>query len=138
MTLHKMLDSTLFYGQVLIYARNAYDQCVKLFQGSVANARKDENVWDYLTYEVDQWICGNHWTLIYVKHYAYEDKLETCYCNSDRWTRENRPYKSSYQVEKELKCLRESNGAWKVGFFLKVKDLCGLILLRTPKKQRKS
>ena len=105
MTLHKMLDSTLFYGQVLIYARNAYDQCVKLFQGSVANARKDENVWDYLTYEVDQWICGNHWTLIYVKHYAYEDKLETCYCNSDRWTRENRPYKSSYQVEKELKCL---------------------------------
>lgn len=34
--------------------------------------------------------------------------------------------------------MRESNGAWKVGFFLKVKDLCGLILLRTPKKQRKS
>lgn len=34
--------------------------------------------------------------------------------------------------------MRESNGAWKAGFFLKVKDLCGLILLRTPKKQRKS
>lgn len=105
MILHEMLANTSFCGQVLIYARNAYDQCVKLFQGSVENARKDENVWDYLTYEVDQWICGNHWTLIYVKHYAYEDRLETCYYDSDRWTRENRPYKSSYEVEKELKCL---------------------------------
>ena len=93
MILHEMLANTSYYGQVLIYARNAYDQCV------------DEYVWDYLTYEVDQWICGNHWTLIYVKHYAYEDRLETCYYDSDRWTRENRPYKSSYEVEKELKCL---------------------------------
>ena len=79
MILHEMLASTSYYGQVLIYARNAYDQCVEIFQGSVENARKDEYVWDYLTYEVDQWICGNHWTLIYVKHYAYEDRLETCY-----------------------------------------------------------
>ena len=67
MILHEMLANTSYYGQVLIYARNAYDQCVEIFQGSVENARKDEYVWDYLTYEVDQWICGNHWTLIYVK-----------------------------------------------------------------------
>ena len=90
MILHEMLANTSYYGQVLIYARNAYDQCVEIFQGSVENARKDEYVWDYLTY---------------VKHYAYEDRLETCYYDSDRWTRENRPYKSSYEVEKELKCL---------------------------------
>ena len=62
MILHEMLANTSYYGQVLIYARNAYDQCVEIFQGSVENARKDEYVWDYLTYEVDQWICGNHWT----------------------------------------------------------------------------
>lgn len=53
MILHEMLASTSYYGQVLIYARNAYDQCVEIFQGSVENARKDEYVWDYLTYEVD-------------------------------------------------------------------------------------
>ena len=32
MILHEMLANTSFYGQVLIYARNAYDQCVKLFR----------------------------------------------------------------------------------------------------------
>ena len=106
MILHEMLASTSYYGQVLIYARNAYDQCVEIFQGSVENARKDEYVWDYLTSEVDQWICGNHWTLIYVKHYAYEDRLETCYYDSDRCTRENRHYESSYEVEKESNCVR--------------------------------
>ena len=42
MILHEMLANTSYYGQVLIYARNAYDQCVEIFQGSVENARKDE------------------------------------------------------------------------------------------------
>lgn len=103
MTLYEMLDRTLYYGNVLIYNRNAYDQCMKLFQGTVSEARKDEDyVWDYLMQEVDQWICGNGWTLIYVKYHHYNDRLENHYLNSKNWTKENRPYKGSYEVEKEL------------------------------------
>lgn len=103
MTLYEMLDKTLYYGNVLIYHRNAYDQCIKIFQGAVSDARQDEDVWDYLMREIDQWICGNEWMLIYVKFHYYNDRLENHYIYSDNWTRENRPYKSSYEVKKELR-----------------------------------
>lgn len=104
MTLWEMLNTTLWYGKVLIYSRNAYDQCVPLFKGIVNDARQDvDNVWDYLPSEVDQWICGNGITLIYVKHYGYEERLEKFYSNSDKWTPKNRPYLHSIDVEKELR-----------------------------------
>ena len=103
MTLWEMLDNTLYYGNVIIYLRNAYDQCVKVFSGTVQEAREEGcNVWDCLPYEVDQWICGNKIALIYVKHYDYENRLENSYSNSDKWTKEQKPYKSSYEVRKEL------------------------------------
>lgn len=103
MTLWEMLDRTLYYGRVLIYSRNAYDQCVPIFRGKVQDAREEGNqVWDYLPYEVDQWICGKGATLIYVKHYDYENRLEKCYSNSDKWTEAKRPYRRSYEVEREL------------------------------------
>lgn len=103
MTLWEMLDRTLYYGKVLIYTRNNYGQCLKLFKGVVNDARGNtECVWDYLPAEVDQWIAGNGATLIYVKHYAYEDRLESCYYNSDKWTKQNRPYVYSIDAEKEL------------------------------------
>ena len=100
MTLWEMLDCTLYYGDVVIYARNNYDQCVFLFDGCVADARRDtDNVWDYLPYEIDQWMVRNSRTLIYVKHYAYNDRLETCYSNSDTWTQDRRPFKWTREVE---------------------------------------
>lgn len=97
--LYDMLDKTLYYGNVLIYTRNVYDQCMFVFKGKVDDARSDEDVWDYLTSEVDQWICGNKWMLIYVKNRHYEDRLERHYSHSDAWTKERHPYKSSYEVE---------------------------------------
>ena len=102
MILWDMLDKTLYYGNVLIYSRNVYDQCMPIFQGRVDNARCHYDVWDYLTNEVEQWICGNKWMLIYVKNNYYEDKLEEHYLYSDKWTKDNHPYKSSYEVEKLL------------------------------------
>lgn len=62
---------------------------MKIFQGIVYEARQDENAWNYLMQEVDQWICGNEWTLIYVKSYYYNDRLD-------------RAFKSSRDVEMEL------------------------------------
>ena len=104
MTLYEMLDNTIYYGEVMICARNAFDQCIYLFNGKVEDARKDtEDVWDYLMNEVDQWICGNEVMLIYVKHYGYEERLEKFYCNSDKWTRDKRPYLFSSEVEKKLR-----------------------------------
>lgn len=103
MTLWEMLDCTLYYGKVLIYTRNAYDQCLKLFKGQVNDARCNvDYVWDYLPKEIDQWICGNGATLIYVKHYDYDNRLENSYINSDKWTEKNKPYVSSYDAQKEL------------------------------------
>ena len=102
MTLWDMLDKTLYYGNVLIYSRNVYDQCMPIFQGVVSDARSDEDVWDYLTNEVEQWICGNKWMLIYVRYEHFEDRLEEHYLYSDKWTKEKHPYKSSYEVEKIL------------------------------------
>lgn len=102
-TLFEMLDNTLYYGNVLIYSRNAFDQCVNIFKGTVSEARRNEDyVWSYLMQPVDQWICGNGWTLIYVKNHNYDDRLETQYVGSEKWTRENHPYKSSYEVEEML------------------------------------
>lgn len=102
MTLWDMLDKTLHYGNVLIYSRNTYDQCMPIFKGKVNDARCDENIWDYLPNEIDQWICGNKWMLLYVKHEHFEDRLEEHYLYSDKWTSSNHPYKSSYEVEKIL------------------------------------
>ena len=102
MTLWEMLDKTLYYGNILIYSRNACDQCMPIFKGRVYEARSDENVWDYLPNEIDQWICGNKWMLVYVKYEYFEDRLEEHYLYSDKWTRDNHPYKSSYEVEKLL------------------------------------
>lgn len=104
MTLWEMLDKTLYDGNVLIYERNTYDQCMKIFQGKVNDAKQDsDRVWDYLMQPIEQWICGNRWTLIYVKNHYYNDLLETQYSNSDKWTREKHPWKSSYEVENELR-----------------------------------
>lgn len=106
MTLYEMLDVTLCHGNVLIYSTNAYDQCMKLFQGTVSDARIDEaHVWDYLMQPVDGWICGNGWTLIYVKDKNYDDRLEKHYFNSAKWTKEHHPYKNSCEVNAELKML---------------------------------
>lgn len=102
MTLWEMLDKTLYYGNILIYSRNGYDQCMPIFKGKVYKARSDENVWDYLPNEIEQWICGNKWMLVYVKYEYFEDRLEEHYPNSDKWTRDNHQYKSSYEVEKLL------------------------------------
>ena len=106
MTLWDMLDKTLYYGNVIIYSRNVYDQCMPIFKGIVEDARCDENVWNYLTKEVEQWICGNKWMLIYVRFEHFEDRLEKHYPYSDKWTRDDHPYKSSYDVEKLLMDLK--------------------------------
>lgn len=106
MTLYEMLDVALTSGKVLIYTSNAYDQCMKLFQGTVSDARRDDDlVWDYLMNPVETWVCGNGWTLIYVKDNNYEDRLEKHCFGSEKWTKECHPYKNSYEVNTELKML---------------------------------
>lgn len=101
MTLWEMLDCTLYYGKVFICTRNACGQCILIFKGCVQDARGNtEGVWDYLPKEVDQWICGNGATLIYVKHYDYENPLENSYTNSDKWTSTRRPFLYSNEVER--------------------------------------
>lgn len=104
MTLYEMLERTLYYGKVMIWTRNAFDQCLQLFDGEVEGARGDtDQVWWHLMSEVDQWICGNRVTLIYVKDDHYNELLEKQFRNSDKWTRENRPYKGSFEVERILR-----------------------------------
>ena len=65
MTLYEVLDKSLYNGEVMIYSRNCYDQCIKIFEGIVSDARCDEdNVWKWLMSEVDGLVYGNKVLLI--------------------------------------------------------------------------
>lgn len=67
MNLYQMLSTAEYDANIVIYTRNDFDQCQKVFQGTVDDARKDDDVWFYLMQRVEQWIAGNKCVLLFIK-----------------------------------------------------------------------
>ena len=101
MTLYEMLDITLYYQPVQIFYTNAFDQNMPLFKGRVREARHDEEMWDYLMHKVERYEIRNNVLIIFITDENYEYRLEDKEykeCGA-RWTRDNRPWKYSCEIE---------------------------------------
>ena len=107
MTLYEMLDCTLYYQQVWIYNHNAYDQNMPIFKGKVEGARRYQEVWNYLTCDVDHYECDTGILLIYVKDEFYEKRLEEGnYKGSSKWwgrERNKRPWLHTAEIREDLR-----------------------------------
>ena len=113
MTLYEMLDVTLYYQQTWIFKKNAYDQNMPIFKGTVSEARKNEDrVWDYLMCKVDHYECDTGILVIKVRDEHFEERLEKQYSSSIKWgiKREKRPWLHSVEISKDLREALEGKG----------------------------
>jgi hypothetical protein len=67
MKLYDMLDVTRYDNKVLIMAEDKYDNKHFIFKGEVNEARRDEDVWDYLQDKVDGYDVYKNVIVITVK-----------------------------------------------------------------------
>ena len=108
MTLWDMLSSCVFSNHVCIYATNIYNENVCLHKGRILEARNDiENIFSYLGKKVELWQVIEGIIVIIVKNYKYNKPLKTQYSEEyvKKWDRrkpETRPYRTSWEVRKEV------------------------------------
>ena len=100
MTLYDMLDKAMADQRVWIFEHNAYDQNMLLFDGSVWDARSDQDmVWNYLMDEVEFYDCSDGILDIRVNDKYYEERLEGHYGRSDKWGKNKEERRWLYSIE---------------------------------------
>lgn len=102
MTLYEMLDVTLYYQKVRIYLTNAYDQNMCIFKGTVDDARSSDLVWDRLMHKVHRYECTKKDLIIFIENEYYDYRFEEKEFVSRNWTEDNRPWKYSIEIKREV------------------------------------
>lgn len=108
MTLWDMLSCTVYYQHVRIFIANAYGNNIRVFRGTVEEARADEDTFNCLPNKVEHYEYIGGELVIMVRDENYEKKVEELYSKEavSRWDRRDpktRPWLYDYEI---------SQGVW--------------------------